>query len=924
MIRTLKVFVVVFLLPPLLIETSSALYKLNFSEETKKSVLLHEGEKLVCTVQCNGVGEKDVTVTLEKEKTLYVSGTTNEKGTVTLQLPNVSFSTPFTVTAKKIGYETDTFTVWVIDKPRLYVSTPAVVEENSVVTVTVVDNQGNPVPDAYVVCGDKDGFTDSNGTLEFQAPAVAVPTMLKLYATHENYESSNENLLWVADNRTSVVNAPLWVEEGETLRVESLDPRAASLSFAGETKNTAAAVFTAPEVNETKVYSIRAYDENGTLIGYSFTVVLNKEKEQLLLFGPIEVIENEQIELHVLSLSNFQSLRGVNIRFADVEKTTDENGTIVFTAPSISKPYEKYTAEVTTNEGYCSTNWTVWVKKPEERSLQITGPTSAYEGELVNFNVTTGVGSPTFAKVSIENETAYTKNGSATLQLPEVSNPCYLTVKASKPGYLDGYTIIYVKNREKHLTIKLDENSVNEGESFLVKVVDANGDAVENATVWFNFNSYKTDDSGKLRLLAPDVLLTTTYLIYAEKKGFETASQWVTIAENGVGESFMELITPLAVIPWNEFIIKTIDKSGTGLAEVKIEVKYDSSVKTFETDENGEAKVRAPILTSEPYFTITATKKGYIQDSAVVLLMERNQLLNDLVVESSNSEVTEGEQVVVTVKDDDGKTVEGASVWVDGILLPDQTDNIGRLSFKTPSVLVDKTCFIFVTKSGYNFGSTWINIHNEIENMEAPVINTESVVYETQEFNITVTDNNGKPLHGVSVWFNALQKITDLNGKVVFTAPPVSTNTYFLLSVDKIDFAPAFKLIKVVDKTGSQKQPELVISTVPIVMEEEEFTVTVKDSYGYLIKDVCVTFNNQIEKYTNEYGQVNFTAPEVSRDSRVTLNAIKNGYSSATASIRVKNREPSFLEQYWFVITAVAVVIVIAVFAYFYYRQYLI
>ncbi|HEC81392.1 MAG TPA: carboxypeptidase regulatory-like domain-containing protein, partial [Thermoplasmatales archaeon] len=463
--KTILTIVVLTLLLP--VNVASASDKLSFTEETKNSAFLYEGDQLTCVVECNGAPEKDVTVTLENEDTIYASTTTDDEGKTVITLPNVSYSTPLEVKAKKTGYKNDSFTVWVLNKPKLYVSAPKVVEEEKTVTITVIDEQGNPVPDANVVFGDTQGFTNSSGTIDFQTPAVGMPTLLKIHATHENYEPSETFTLWVADNKTSVINAPLWVEEGKTFNVTSSTEDVKSITFVDETKKPMNAVFTAPLVNETRAYQIQAYDKNGTLLTYRLILVLNKEKENLLLFGPIETLEDENIEFHVLQLQTLNGLKGVDVRFADAEKVTDENGTVFFTAPPVNKPFVRYTAEVVDTEKYCCRNWTTWVRKPEEQSLIVTGPTTAYEGDKVVFNVTTGDGKPTFAMVSIRNSSAYTVNGSASITLPEVLTPSYLTVKAVKPGYLDGYTRIYVKNKEKRLTIKLEENSVNEGETFV-------------------------------------------------------------------------------------------------------------------------------------------------------------------------------------------------------------------------------------------------------------------------------------------------------------------------------------------------------------------------------------------------------------------------------------------------------------------------
>jgi len=894
--------------------------KLEFSDETKSRLFLYENEKATFVVEYNGAGEEGVNVSIEKNGTTYAYGITDSEGRAEIVLPNTTSSSPFTVRAVKEGYESDSFTLWILEKPKLYISAQRIVEEGSEFEVRVVDEQARAVSDARVAFGSIEGFTDSNGTVIFTAPDVSISTSFYLSASHENYDPADNFEMWIADNRTATVQSPLWITEGESFTVRA---NASTITFAGESKSGSIATFKAPEVDETKAYQIMAYNESGRLVGYSIIVVLNRARERLLLYSSIEAMEEEEIDFHVISLSDLKAKQNICVEFKGVKRETDSDGVVTFSAPVLNEEYKQYVARVC-DENYSATNWSIWIRKSENKSLIIHAPSSVYEGENVTFNVTTADGIPIFAKVCIENQSKYTdRNGSVTFTMPEVKYPTYKTVMASASGYLSGYKSIYVKNKEKRLCIDLESSSVNEGEQFYVQIKDSNGLNISDTTVWFNFHSHHTDSDGRVYLTAPDVLLTTNYLISAEKEGYEGTSRWITVLENGLGKKYMELIAPDAVIPWSDFTVKAIDKSGSGIDNVTIELEYDSYRKIYTTKENGESELRAPVLGDDYFFTITAWKNSYTEDSKVVMLLKHNQLFSDLQVETSTTEVVERDDFVITVKDESGNAIEDASVYVDGKLLTDQTDSNGIVNCKAPSVVVSRPCFIFATKPGYNFGYTWINVANTLEIMDTPVIDTQDSVYEGEQFSVKIEDLYGDPLPGVSVKFNSLSKITDENGETYFTAPAVSGDTFFLLTVEEKGFAPAFKMIKVIDSSSSEIL-SLRVSSVPRVLEGDRFVVTVKDNYGYLVDDALIIFNNQVVGYTNNYGQISLTAPEVSRDKTFEIYATKSGYGGAVFSIEVRNRGESFLSQYLPALIAIIAVIVIAVFAYFYYRQYMI
>ena len=82
--------------------------------------------------------------------------------------------------------------------------------------------------------------------------------------------------------------------------------------------------------------------------------------------------------------------------------------------------------------------------------------------------------------------------------------------------------------------------------------------------------------------------------------------------------------------------------------------------------------------------------------------------------------------------------------------------------------------------------------------------------------------------------------------------------------------------------------PKLTITAPSSSKENENFTVTVT-SDEEPIENVNVEFNDDV-KTTNSSGQVNFTAPEVDRDTDYTITATLEGYTGDTERITVLNQ----------------------------------
>ncbi|MCD6410950.1 MAG: hypothetical protein J7L20_00775, partial [Thermoplasmata archaeon] len=736
--------------------------EIHFSERTKSRIFFHEGSEVTFDVEGEGDLSK-VLITIERGGKVYASNLTNREGSAKLNLPLVNSSSPFLVKAKRNGLK-DEFTIWILDTPRLYISVKRIYLEGDEIKVKVIDDSAKPVEGAKVKFGSIEAYTNENGTAKFVAPEVDFPTPFNICACREGYENSNKILVWIADNGTSpYVKAPKWVEEGERFHVIS---NANRVYFAGSSKEGYNLTFVAPQVNETKVYSLLAYDDKGNLLDIIPIIVLDKHVEKLLIHGrPVYAFEGEEVKIHVFSLDSLVGKEGIHVEFDGQVKETSENGSAIFVAPMVQEDYKVIRVRI--NGNYIANNYSLWIVKAKKESLQILAPSMVYGGEEITFCIKARNGNPVFAKVTFGNESKYTdKNGCVTFTAPAVKSSKQVVVRASAPGYLEGYKLICIKPRKKELVIDVSPY-VNEGEDFEVRVKDSDGKPVPNADVYFNFRRYRTDNDGRVQLTAPDVLISTNYLIVATMENFFSASRWITVIDKGYGKKYLELITPLAVHPWEEFDVRVIDGKGRGIKNVSINVRYDSHEEKFLTDESGKARIKSPLAGSS--FTIEVTKAGYIKKMATVSIFEKNDNFRNLIIEPTSSEVIEGSEFAVKVKDEYGEEIEGARVYVDGIF-SGETNEAGLLCCKAPHVAVSRPCFVFASKEGYNFGYAWIEVKNSLSLLDAPVIESIDVVEEGREFEVRVENPSGEPLGGVKVNFFSVSKFTNDKGCVNFTA----------------------------------------------------------------------------------------------------------------------------------------------------------
>ncbi len=553
--------------------------------------------------------------------------------------------------------------------------------------------------------------------------------------------------------------------------------------------------------------------------------------------------------------------------------------------------------------------------------LEIIGPIEVFEGEYVEFIVTLD-GQPIQARVTIGDSILVnwtnSSTGSVIFTMPSVpSEDEEFLVSASIPGDLTASYFILVKNKTGFLEIEFSGDYAIEMNEFNVSI-QCRDKPVEGANVWFNSNKYITNSFGNITLFAPDVLVTTNYGVSVNKTGYKTNSTSLTVVESDLGLNLMEVIYPFIVEPGEENItIKVIDKYG-GLENTTIEVYYENIKQDeYATDSNGIAFIKAPLINYEYIFTLKVYKSQYktYTDEEIKINLFALDLNFNLELSVNPSEVYEGDIVTIKVIDELGYGINEAEIWRGSKKIEKLTDENGILELNAPSVFFDREYFIYAIKQGYNFAEGKITVRKQDSIQENIIMDVKNYVNESEVFYVTLKDEKSILLDGVTVLFNSVEKVTSTNGIVYFTAPNITKNTFYSILSNKYGYSPASASIEVINIDGANgdSNQALKICITPYVMENEDFSVTIRNEQGDLISGAKVTFMDT-SKNTDYKGSVTFKAPDVAWDGIQEILATKSNYESSSSEIIIKNKEEF---QYWFLLIIVVIIVVIGFIAFF-------
>jgi hypothetical protein len=198
-------------------------------------------------------------------------------------------------------------------------------------------------------------------------------------------------------------------------------------------------------------------------------------------------------------------------------------------------------------------------------------------------------------------------------------------------------------------------------------------------------------------------------------------------------------------------------------------------------------------------------------------------------------------------------------------------------------------------------------------------VNHTEEVNEGENFTVQVTDNDGKPVSDVKVWFRLDRYITNESGEVEILAPDVDEDEDYLILVQKFLFGSVSSKITVLNV-----DTKLYLGFPPKVSSEEEFEVLVQNGNDEGIDNVTISFNND-NKSTDDNGSVTFEAPDVTHDESCEINASKPGFEHASESITVTPKDSGvlgFLVGNLWLISVIMGIISVAIVAAWKYKQH--
>jgi len=423
--------------------------------------------------------------------------------------------------------------------------------------------------------------------------------------------------------------------------------------------------------------------------------------------------------------------------------------------------------------------------------------------------------------------------------------------------------------------------------------VTLNGEPVQARVAFGDLSPAKSNSTtGKVTFTTPSVPYEDKeYVVTASLLGELSASHSILV-KNRTGLLTIELSTDY-VIEKEEF---TVSVKESDEPVINASVWFNSGV--YVTDDSGNVLLFAPDVLVTTNYGITVNKTGYKSSSSMVTIHDDDrgqklmEVINPFIVEPGKENV----EIKVITKHGG---LEGVSIdlYYEGQNYAEYTtDENGKTYINTPEITNDNYFYIIVEKENY---STY-TLDDEIiislferdfaSDLNINVIPSE--VNESKSITVEISNDVGVGVEGASIWRGAveLDGYTDSEGILNFIAPSVFMDREYYLYAVKEGYNFAEATITIRDKSSSQEQ--LKIESQNTVNESEFFSVLVKDSSNILLSDVLVIFNSE-QKMTNEYGIVEFVAPNVTSTSFYLIEASRYGYLPAFSSVEIIDLEDS-------------------------------
>jgi hypothetical protein len=160
-----------------------------------------------------------------------------------------------------------------------------------------------------------------------------------------------------------------------------------------------------------------------------------------------------------------------------------------------------------------------------------------------------------------------------------------------------------------------------------------------------------------------------------------------------------------------------------------------------------------------------------------------------------------------------------------------------------------------------------------------------TMLFEGRSYDITISTENDSVILGVNVTVLGVSYNTTTDQPfITIIAPTFDETETFVITATKEGYLPDEIEVNVTKGALS------AVSQPTTVEEKKNFQVTVTDQNHLPVENVLVYLTDDSEPViTDVRGIVTLTAPEVTTDTSLTVQVIKNGYQSDSFIVRVKN-----------------------------------
>jgi hypothetical protein len=478
--------------------------------------LINENQVFMVLVNELGVGPlSGVTVTFDSQ-----TYTTDVSGQVNLTAPDLAVSANYDITASKTGYNdapNSIIFVQNVEVPALSIVADVSVDERENFVITITDG-GLPVEAATVTFNSQSEVSDVNGQVNLVSPAVETTQSFAITATKAGYTNAAGSIDVSDVALTISVTALAQANEGEMVSVLVTNNfgdlvSGASVFFNSQTFTTGAlgtVSIQAPSVISDSNYTIGTYVAGSP---NASTTILIKNVPDILVSIVVtpSVKETESFTVRVETTTGQTPIEGFMVTFNSQSLTTDVNGEVLFTSPSVSISSSLHIA--VSKAGYVSNNTTIVVEDVPDEALPlmvVIAPASVQEGQTVEITVNNADGQPLdFAGVSFANTAYFTNNlGKALFQAPYVLTDEPSPVIVTKPGFVMSETTILVTNVPLAALGQLSvsgPDSGNANETLIFTINDNSSQPVFGSVALFNSIEKATNAQGQVSFTLPDV-----------------------------------------------------------------------------------------------------------------------------------------------------------------------------------------------------------------------------------------------------------------------------------------------------------------------------------------------------------------------------------------------------------------------------------